>query len=315
MLIKANAADFDFFYNLYMHPQVNPYLLYELMTKELFKPIYNELLQQQVLYKFNDGIANAGMCKLILHKYRDGHKLYVGGLAVHPAHAGKGYGFILMQDIISFARENNRSRVDLSVSTENEKAIALYKKCGFEIEGVMKNFTYLQSENRFIDEYVMSLVMNNFDAEPTNINIHSDKSLPLAVVQRAVKLLFVCIENSNRSQMSEAFAKIIGSENVEAYSAGSNPSGTVNPKAIAAMKELGYDLRMHYSKSLEEVKQFAPFDVVVTMGCGDACPWMPAKQFIDWQIPDPKHLQPQQFNEVRDFIRGKVEQLIKSLSK
>jgi ribosomal protein S18 acetylase RimI-like enzyme len=160
MLIKANEADFDFFYNLYMHPQVNPYLLYELMTKELFKPIYNELLQQQVLYKFNDGIANAGMCKLILHKYRDGHKLYVGGLAVHPAHAGKGYGFILMQDIISFARENNRSRVDLSVSTENEKAIALYKKCGFEIEGTLKNFTYLQNENRFIDEYIMSLILH-----------------------------------------------------------------------------------------------------------------------------------------------------------
>ena len=87
------------------------------------------------------------------------------------------------------------------------------------------------------------------------------------------KLLFVCIENSNRSQMSQAFAKILGGENVEAYSAGSKPSGIVNPKAIAAMKELGYDLSTHDSKSLDEVKAFAPFDAVVTMGCGDACPW------------------------------------------
>jgi len=127
------------------------------------------------------------------------------------------------------------------------------------------------------------------------------------------KLLFVCIENSNRSQMSQAFAKMIGGEKVEAYSAGSKPSGIVNPKAIAAMKELGYDLSTHDSKSLEEVKAFAPFDVVVTMGCGDACPWMPAKQFIDWQIPDPKHMEQEQFNKVRDFIGGKVKELINGL--
>lgn len=128
-----------------------------------------------------------------------------------------------------------------------------------------------------------------------------------------IKLLFVCVENANRSQMSQAFARIHGGEKVEAYSAGSKPSGVVNPKAIAAMKELGYDLTTHDSKSLQEVEAFAPFDAVVTMGCGDACPWMPAKQFIDWQIPDPKHMEPAQFNEVRDYISGKVKELIDSI--
>ena len=128
------------------------------------------------------------------------------------------------------------------------------------------------------------------------------------------KLLFVCIENSNRSQMSQAFAKIIGGKDVEAYSAGSKPSGIVNPKAIAAMKELNYDLSIHDSKSLDEVKAFAPFDVVITMGCGDACPWMPAKQFVDWQIPDPKNMEPLQFNEVRDFIKNKVMELIEGVN-
>ena len=113
--------------------------------------------------------------------------------------------------------------------------------------------------------------------------------------------------------MSQAFAKMLGGENVEAYSAGSKPSGIVNPKAIAAMKELDYDLRKHDSKSLDEVKAFAPFDVVVTMGCGDACPWMPAKQFIDWQIPDPKNMEPGEFNKVRDFIAEKVKDLLKEL--
>ena len=128
------------------------------------------------------------------------------------------------------------------------------------------------------------------------------------------KLLFVCVENANRSQMSQAFARILGGDKVEAYSAGSRPSGVVNPKAIAAMKELGYDLTSHDSKSLQEVEQFAPFDVVVTMGCGDACPWMPAKEFIDWQIPDPKHMEPAEFNTVRDYIRDQVKALLTKLA-
>lgn len=127
------------------------------------------------------------------------------------------------------------------------------------------------------------------------------------------KLLFVCVENSNRSQMSQAFAKMLGGDAVEAYSAGSKPSGVVNPKAIAAMKELGYDLSKHESKSLKEAEQFAPFDAVVTMGCGDACPWMPAKKFIDWKIPDPKNMDAVEFNSVRDFIRDKVKELLQTL--
>lgn len=127
------------------------------------------------------------------------------------------------------------------------------------------------------------------------------------------KILFVCIENSNRSQMSQAFAKIHGSENTDAYSAGSKPSGKINPKAIAAMKELGYDLSTHHSKSLEEVKIFAPFDAVVTMGCGDACPWMPAKKFIDWEIPDPKDMNEDDFRKARDYIGEKVKELLQTL--
>ena len=113
--------------------------------------------------------------------------------------------------------------------------------------------------------------------------------------------------------MSEAFAKMLDKDSFEAFSAGSKPSGIINPKAIAAMAELGYDLTNHHSKSLEEVKAFAPFDVVVTMGCGDACPWMPASKFVDWQIPDPRNMNEHEFREVRDIIRQKVNDLIKTL--
>lgn len=127
------------------------------------------------------------------------------------------------------------------------------------------------------------------------------------------KVLFVCVENSNRSQMSQAFATIHGGDRIEAYSAGSRPSGKINPKAIAAMKELGYDLSTHASKSLQEVEPYAPFDAVVTMGCGDACPWMPAKQFIDWQIPDPRDMNEEDFRKVRDLVGEKVKDLVSNL--
>lgn len=124
-----------------------------------------------------------------------------------------------------------------------------------------------------------------------------------------VTILFVCIENSNRSQMAQAFANIWGGDAVEAYSAGSKPSGKINPKAISAMAELGYDLAKHPSKSLTEIPPIT-FDYVVTMGCGDACPLVPAKQRIDWQIPDPRELDTKEFNQVRDLISAQVKKLV-----
>jgi protein-tyrosine-phosphatase len=126
------------------------------------------------------------------------------------------------------------------------------------------------------------------------------------------KVLFVCIENSNRSQMAEAFAKIHGKGKVEAYSSGSRPSGIINPKAIEAMKELGYDLTTHTSKSLNEIPD-VEYDFVATMGCGDECPFVRAKLREDWQIPDPKHLEPEEFRKVRDLIEQKVKEMLERI--
>jgi len=127
---------------------------------------------------------------------------------------------------------------------------------------------------------------------------------------RAVKrLLFVCVENSNRSQMAEAFARIHGGETIEAYSAGSRPSGKINPKAVEAMREVGYDLSKHQSKSLSEIPNIE-YDFVATMGCGDECPFVRAKQREDWNIPDPKEMPPEEFRKVRDLIETRVEGLL-----
>ncbi len=125
------------------------------------------------------------------------------------------------------------------------------------------------------------------------------------------RVLFVCIENANRSQMAEAFAHIHGGDHVEALSAGSRPSGAINPRAVRFMAELGYDLTCHDSKSLDQID--GEFDAVVTMGCGDSCPWVPAKRREDWQLPDPKHMQDVDYRIVRDDISARVKRLLDSL--
>jgi arsenate reductase (thioredoxin) len=208
-----------------------------------------------------------------------------------PSYRNKGIGGKLVQQLFQYAQSLKLKKIYLLTETA-EKYFA------------NKGFTVVQRDN--VPEAVKQSQEFSHVC-PATATVMKKEILPKK------KLLFVCIENSNRSQMSQAFAKIIGGDNIEAYSAGSKPSGIVNPKAVAAMKELGYDLSVHDSKSLQEVEQYAPFDAVVTMGCGDACPWMPAKKFSDWEIPDPKHMEPADFNKVRDYIKGKVGELIESL--
>ncbi len=126
---------------------------------------------------------------------------------------------------------------------------------------------------------------------------------------RPLRLLFVCVENANRSQMAEAFARRLGGEAVEAWSAGSRPSASVNPKAVAAMAELGYDLSAHRPTSVQDLPP-GEFDVLVTLGCGEACPAVPARRRLDWQIPDPRDLDPEAFRKVRDRVRRQVAALL-----
>jgi protein-tyrosine-phosphatase len=126
------------------------------------------------------------------------------------------------------------------------------------------------------------------------------------------RLLFVCVENSNRSQMAEALARMLGGAAVEAYSAGSRPAGFVNPKAIEAMRELGYDLSTHGSKSLDELPQLE-FDFVATMGCGDECPFIQARARVDWDLADPKQMGPEGYRRVRDEIRARIRAMLEEL--
>lgn len=126
------------------------------------------------------------------------------------------------------------------------------------------------------------------------------------------RVVFVCVQNSFRSQMAEGFARQMGTGVVEAYSAGSKPSGVVSPKAIEAMKEVGIDISSHASKGFDKLPD-VEWDAIVTMGCGDACPHLPAKKRFDWAIPEPRNMPKKEFNKVRDDIRKRVTKLLKLL--
>lgn len=126
------------------------------------------------------------------------------------------------------------------------------------------------------------------------------------------RVLFVCVENSNRSQMAEAFGRLQGRADIETLSAGSRPSGRINPKAVRFMAELGCQLDDQRSKSLDEIE--GSFDAVITMGCGDQCPWIPARVREDWALPDPRDMDDDGYRQVRDEIGRRVADLYNRLS-
>jgi L-phenylalanine/L-methionine N-acetyltransferase len=157
---KATIADFEFVYNMYMHPIINPHLLYEQMSTIDFKPIFEKLIADGILYIFYDEENCLGMFKLIPHTYRSAHIVYLGSFAVHPQYVGKGLGLTMLNEIIAYAKANDFKRIELSAGVQNEKAITLYKKAGFEEEGILRKYTYFKSEDRYIDELMMSYIID-----------------------------------------------------------------------------------------------------------------------------------------------------------
>ncbi|MEP7377505.1 MAG: GNAT family protein [Chitinophagaceae bacterium] len=156
MIRKISQQDFDFIYELYMHPQVNRYLLYEPMPAHEFKDIFKDLLHKSIVYIFEDNDTAVGMFKLIPLTYRTSHIAYLGGVAVNPSFGGKGLGLEMIKEILAHAKEQGFLRVELSVLATNEKAIRLYEKAGFEKEGVLRKYSHLKQENIFLDEVMMS---------------------------------------------------------------------------------------------------------------------------------------------------------------
>jgi arsenate reductase (thioredoxin) len=122
-------------------------------------------------------------------------------------------------------------------------------------------------------------------------------------------VLFLCVHNAGRSQMAAAWLKHLAGDGVDVFSGGSEPASTVNPAAIEAMAEVGIDIGAEFPKPwTDEIVRAA--DVVITMGCGDACPVYPGKRYEDWVLDDPEGLEVAGVRTIRDEIRGRVEKLI-----
>jgi arsenate reductase (thioredoxin) len=127
------------------------------------------------------------------------------------------------------------------------------------------------------------------------------------------RVLFVCLHNAGRSQMSRAlFDREVGSEH-EARSAGTTPGEHVHPEVVEAMRELDIDVSGRVPQKLTDDLAQWP-DVVVTMGCGDECPYIPGKRYIDWDLPDPKGRPVEEVRAIRDDISRRVGELVRELS-
>ena len=123
--------------------------------------------------------------------------------------------------------------------------------------------------------------------------------------QKVKTVLFVCLENSCRSQLAEAVSNHLFSDKLQASSAGSNPAKEVNPKAVRSLKSMGI-IHKGKTKSIGQLKG-KKYDYIVGMGCGDACPIIAGAQILEWDIPDPKLFESKKFNKVRDMIKEKIE--------
>ena len=126
-------------------------------------------------------------------------------------------------------------------------------------------------------------------------------------------VLFVCVHNAGRSQMAAGFLQHLAAGRIEVRSAGSMPGHQVNPTAVEAMAEVGIDIAGEQPKKLSDEAVLAS-DVVITMGCGDECPYFPGKRYEDWVLDDPAGQDIAFVRRVRDDIRGRVQALVESLS-
>ena len=126
------------------------------------------------------------------------------------------------------------------------------------------------------------------------------------------RVLFVCVHNAGRSQMAAGWLRELAGDRIEVRSAGSAPADSINPAAVAAMNEVGIDIS-HQTPKILTPDSVQASDVVITMGCGDACPYYPGKRYEDWKLEDPAGKGIDEVRPVRDEIRVRVEDLIASL--
>ena len=155
----ANPRDFNAVYELYMDDYANAYLTYDPMSKEDFLSIFRELLTTRTLYVVQEGEETIATYRLVPYTARQQHTVHLGGFTIKNGFQGRGIGAKIISEIKEHCEKENKIRIELTVDVDNMRAINLYKKMGFEIEGTVRKSYRLSRTNQFYDEYLMAVLL------------------------------------------------------------------------------------------------------------------------------------------------------------
>ena len=158
-LREASDADFDALFSIYMDPTVNRFLNFEIMDKRDFHKTFKELMESGQLFVFENHKDIVATCIVMRQKRRASHVVSLGTLATHPDYQRKGIGAHFMQELFKTLKADGIRRVDLCVEADNPVAQKFYKKLGFQLEGVLKQYFKRPYENHYVDEHMMALIL------------------------------------------------------------------------------------------------------------------------------------------------------------
>jgi putative acetyltransferase len=156
---KANEHDFEVVYEIYMDEENNPYMTFEIMTREDFQPLYTTMLGAEDLWVYEVEGRVAAAYRIIRKQHRTSHTAYFGSFAVHPQFRGRGLGKAIMVSVIERLKSDGVKRLELVVVCDNDRAINFYKRLGFKVEGVLKCFLKRADSDQYLDDLAMALIM------------------------------------------------------------------------------------------------------------------------------------------------------------
>ena len=157
----AADPDFEVVFHLYMDKRSNPYLTYDIMSKDDFREEYRSLLKTGTLYVVETEAGIVSTYRLIPKANRQAHIVYLGGFTIAPSFQGKGFGLKILEEIKRKIISDGKIRIELTVDVDNERAISLYKRAGFEIEGRVKKSYRLSATGLYYDEFLMGYTINS----------------------------------------------------------------------------------------------------------------------------------------------------------
>jgi RimJ/RimL family protein N-acetyltransferase len=160
MLRKATEDDFEMIYTIYMDPTVNPYMSWEVMPAKEFHPIFQEVLSSQALHVYEIDEKVVAVIRLDRKKYRLSHIAYIGRFGILASHQKQGIGLKIMKEAIAVLKSQGVKRIELIVESDNPNAIRLYEKLGFEVEGTLRNFFKRKSQDHYVNDYYMAMLVS-----------------------------------------------------------------------------------------------------------------------------------------------------------